>query len=152
MKNVARRGLFLIAIVPIFLACNSIAPTAASYGAGVFADSLVQAGQYLVKLSKSGNLPGFQKNDHATAKIIHGFESDDPVGPTFNFPISVEVAVVKDEEREFVYRYLLNKQGFHEPWVVVKGWKTDENGKLVEDDLKLPSADIQKKMGRDQKM
>lgn len=149
MKNVVHRASFLIAIVPIFLACNSITPTASSFGAGVFSDSVVEAGLYLMKLSKSGNLPGFQKDDQATAKISHGFNSDDPVRPTFNFPISVEAEVVKDTEKEFVYRYALTKHSFHEPWVVVRAWKTDDNGKVVVDNLKLPPAEIQKQFGRD---
>jgi len=152
MKHVIRRAFFLIAVVPIFWACSSTAPTTSSYGVGVYTDSLMQALRYVMTLSKSGNLPGFQKEDHATAKLNYGLKSDGSEPPTFNFPISVEAEVVKDTENEFVYHYLLNKQGFNEPWVVVKAWKTDGNGKVVEDNLKFPLPDIQRQISRDSKL
>jgi hypothetical protein len=132
MRKTASGWLLAIAAVLPLSGCGSTEPKP-SYGVGIFADALMQATKYIGSLKDAGGLPGIGKDEHGEFSIHGGYQS---VGePTFVFPVQLEIAAVKETEKDFIYHYLLIKDSREESWKLTKGWKTDQHGFVVIADL-----------------
>jgi len=88
------------------------------------AASTAESGGYLVKLFKSGKLPGAEK--------LSGLTAPNAKIQTTNYPMS-RAWTQKIQNDNFVNNYIVTKSSADDPWQLERAWRTDSNGVVVEE-------------------
>ena len=95
--------------------------------------STVDAGEFLLSLAKQGKLPGFAPGEHGVmrAGIVDGQGNIPAAAAPGSYPISRGITFSKDGDTS-VYFYTVVQASNHAPWQLQKAWRTDADGKVVE--------------------
>lgn len=95
--------------------------------------------EFLMKLKKEGQLPGWSKNDHGTVKVDFFHENNlSPAkdqlhsyfyGPV-TYPESAEISGRKKGDSS-TYHYKVIRASKTSPWKLEKAWRTDQNDHTI---------------------
>jgi hypothetical protein len=83
----------------------------------------VSAGNFLVQLKKQGGVPGFTSEEVGVMRYADGFEGN-------TYPVSRTFHIQKDDSSD--YHYTVVRDSESSPWHLQKGWRTDGEGKTIE--------------------
>ena len=91
----------------------------------------ISAGHFLKELQIQGRLPGISKHDHGDAKSESMEFSDSELA---KYPVSRTFYIIKEgDESKSRYYYKFYRQSNVYEWRLTKAWKTDSEGKLIEE-------------------
>jgi RNA polymerase sigma factor (sigma-70 family) len=98
----------------------------------------MEAVDFLIKLKKESQLPGYPKDEHGTIQIpIPGLSLDSNRIWHFSdtnvetYPVSRTLHASKNNDGHFVYFYTVIKASETNAWQLQKAWRTDTNGQVV---------------------
>ena len=100
----------------------------------------VEALDFLGKLSREGELPGFPKSEHATLEmLIHNVVQDSHGAWQFSrtnddrYPAARTFKASKNNDGHFDYYYTVIKRFKTDGWQLQRAWRIDPKGQVVEE-------------------
>jgi RNA polymerase sigma factor (sigma-70 family) len=91
---------------------------------------------YLKKLHDDGKLPGIAKNEHGAITFGNFFTEAAALKIALipeAYPLTRTFDFTKNGQRHAQYHYTIRKESKKDGWQLIKAWRTDDNGKIVEE-------------------
>jgi hypothetical protein len=92
-------------------------------------EATVDAGEFLIALAKSGQLPGFKAGEHGSMAAPNLAPLDKEHGA---YPIS-RVVVFHKEGDDSEYHHIVEHESKGGAWKLRAAWRADESGRTVEE-------------------
>ena len=109
--------------------------------------NMLEAAAFTGVLKCSGGIPGVSTNDHGKLETV---TMCDPTAAAV-YPFEVTLRATLDAEPNVQYWYLVRKEKQEADWAMVRSWKTDLEGHVVESDMALPTDASQTAANRELK-
>lgn len=109
--------------------------------------NMLEAAAFVGVLKCSGSIPGVSTNDHGRLETV---TMCDPTAAAV-YPFEMTLRATLDAEPKVQYWYLVRKEQRDTDWAMVRSWKTDLDGHMLESDMALPTEASQASANRELK-
>ncbi len=98
-----------------------------------------QWGEHVIQMKKAGQLPGIASDEHGTLSMSDAYGRREL--HELQFPLDFTAGIQKNDEPDALYYYLFRKEAANADWTLLRAWKTDQAGKLLENLLTEPAPE-----------